>query len=104
VQVAGVCTDPALAFKMVQEIRPTLVLSAIFFDGEPYGIELSRLIQDDLGVPVIFVGESEDPLLLLQISMTQPAGYVTDARDRGYIEAVLSRALKGARSTVAGPY
>lgn len=102
-QVVGICRDAQEGLRAAREMRPNLVVSGIFFNGEPAGIELSRQIQDELGIPVVFVGESEDPLLLLQISMTQPAGYVSDARDQGYLEAVLNRALKGVRPTF-GPF
>ena len=104
-QVAAVCSNPTDALQTVRDTRPDLVLSAIFFDGEPAGIEISRLIQDDVGTPIVYLGEAEDPLLVLQISMTQPVGLVADPRDAKYLEAVVSRALKGARPTpVVGPY
>jgi DNA-binding NarL/FixJ family response regulator len=102
-QIVGICQDPRQGFVAAQEMRPNLAVVGIFFDGKPLGVELSRSIQEELGIPVVFVGESEDPHLLLQISMTQPAGYVSDAQDAGYLEAVLSRALKGVRATF-GPY
>jgi DNA-binding NarL/FixJ family response regulator len=103
-QVVGICANPREGVQAVQEMRPNLVVSGIFFDGEPYGIELSRDIQEEQGVPVVFIGQSEDPLLMLQIAMVQPAGYVSDARDAGYLEAVLNRALKGVRTTVSSPF
>ena len=103
-QVIGICADPKRGVQAVQEMRPNLVISGIFFNGEPLGVEISRGIQEELGIPVVFVGQSEDPLLMLQIAMMQPAGYVADARDACYLEAVLSRALKGVRSTVSSPF
>ena len=103
-QVVGVCADPQQALKAAEEMRPNLVVSGIFFNGEPEGIELSRGFQEGLGVPVVFVGSSEDPMLMLQVAMAQPAGYISDALDSAYVEAVLSRALKGVRTTVGSPF
>ena len=101
----GVCTDPNTALRMVRDLRPDLVLAAVFFDGEPHGIELSRKIQEDHGTPVIYLGEAEDPLLVLQIAMTQPVGLISDPSDAVYLRAVVSRALRvGRPSPVAGPY
>lgn len=103
-QIVGVCADPKEGLAAAQEMRPNLVISAIFFSGRPDGLELSRILQEDLGMPVVFVGQSEDPLLMLQISMAQPAGYVSDAGDKQYLGAVLGRALKGVRSAVGSPF
>ena len=103
-QVAGVCADPSRAMRTVRDIRPDLVLSAIFFDGEPFGLEVSRHIQQDLGIPVVFMGAADDPLLMLQISRTQPAGFVPNVHEAKYLEAVVSRALKGLRAIGSSPY
>lgn len=103
-QVVAICSDARQALKATQEMRPNLVVTGIFFNGEPDGVEMSRNIQEEHGIPVVFVGQAEDPLLMLQIAMVQPAGYVSDARDAGYLEAVLSRALKGVRSMVSTPF
>lgn len=103
-QVVGVCSDPSQALRTVREIRPDLVLSAIFFEGEPDGLEVSRQIQQDLGIPVVYIGPADDPLLMLQISMTQPAGLVPNAHDATYLEAVVSRALKGVGAMAAAPF
>ena len=103
-QVIGLCDDMRKGMQAAEDMRPNLVISGLFFNGEPVGIELSRAIQETLGVPVIFVGQSEDPMLMLQVAMAQPAGYISDARDSGYVEAVLNRALRGVRTTVGSPF
>ena len=103
-QVVGVCSNAREGLQAAAEMRPSLVLSGVFFNGEPEGIEFSRCVQEGLRVPVIFVGEAVDPLLMLQVAMAQPAGYISDARDSGYVGAVLSRALRGVRSTVDAPF
>ncbi|MEZ5363095.1 MAG: hypothetical protein R2748_12330 [Bryobacterales bacterium] len=103
-QVVGVCRDPRLAVDAAIRTRPNLVISGIFFSGQPDGIELSRTLQQDLGLPVVFVGTADDPMLRLQISMVQPAGCISDARDHRYLGAVLGRALKGVRTSVGSPY
>lgn len=105
VQVVGVCESADQALTIVEEMRPDLVLTSIFFGGEPAGIELSRCIQEQIGVPVIYLGAAEDPLLQLQIAMTQPAGLISDPSDTAYVQAVVTRALKGVRSPAAyAPY
>ncbi len=104
VDCVGVCGNPAEAAGVARETRPDLALVAVYFHGEPVGVELSRQIQDELGSPVIFLGAAEDPLLLLQIAMTQPAGFVADPQDSQYLQAVLGRALRGPGPGVAGPY
>jgi DNA-binding NarL/FixJ family response regulator len=103
-QVIGLCDDIRKGLQAAEDMRPNLVISGLFFHGEPLGIELSRAIQETLGAPVIFVGQSEDPLLMLQVAMAQPAGYISDARDASYVEAVLNRALRGVRTTVGSPF
>ena len=53
---------------------------------------------------MVYLGAAEDPLLILQITMTEPAGLVSDPYDARYLSAVIQRALKGVRPSVAGPY
>lgn len=104
-EVVAVSADPIKAIQTVQEMRPDLVLASIFFDGEPTGIELTREIQEKLGISVVYLGRVDDPLLLLQVSMTQPAGLISDLSDAKYLQAVVGRALKGVRPTIGGaPY
>ncbi|MCB9385311.1 MAG: response regulator [Bryobacterales bacterium] len=103
-QVVGVCRDPNQALEAAKQTRPNLVISGIFFSGKPDGIELSRELQQALGLPVVFVGAADDPMLMLQISMVQPAGCVSDANDERYLGAVLGRALKGVRTSVGSPF
>ena len=45
IQVVAVCSDPRDAPRLAREMRPDLLLSAIFFDAEPAGIEVARQVQ-----------------------------------------------------------
>jgi DNA-binding NarL/FixJ family response regulator len=85
-------------------MRPNLVVSDIFFSGEPRGIELCRLLEEDLGIPVVLVGESSDPWLTLRIAVAQPVGCVPDPQDAAYLQAVIRRAVKGARFMATAPF
>ena len=76
--VVGVCSDPSQGEGAIREMRPNVVVSDICFGGQARGIELCRLLQEDLGIPVVLVGETSDPWLMLQIAMAQPVGCLAE--------------------------
>ena len=97
--------DPSEGALLARALRPHLVICAVFFDGDPLGIESAREIQEETGTPVVLVGGSDEPLLALQLTMTQPAGFVTDPADSGYLVAVVEQAMRSAgRAVAGGPY
>ena len=97
--------DPSEGALLARALRPQLVVSAVFFDGDPLGIESAREIQEETGTPVVLIGGSDEPLLALQLTMMQPAGFVTDPADAGYLVAVVEQAMRSAgRVGAGGPY
>ena len=102
--VVGVCSNPSEGEKAIREMRPGLVFSDIFFREEPDGIDLCRRVQDELGIPVVLVGQSPDPFVMLRVAMAQPVGCVPKPEDAVYLQAVLDRAFRGVRVMATAPF
>ena len=94
-EVAGKTSSGTEALEQAQELRPDLVLMDIVMPGAMDGIEAGGRIQQELGIPVVFVTAYGDEKTLSRARAMQPYGYVLkpylDEQVRAAVEMALAR-------------
>lgn len=74
--VAGTTDLGEDAFKLTQELRPSLVLMDIRLAGAMDGVEAAERIRRECGVPVIYLTASSDRATVDRAKVTEPFGYI----------------------------
>lgn len=76
-QVCGTVESGEEALEVVEEQSPDLVLMDIELDGELDGVETAAQIQQNIGIPIIYLSRLNDHRTLRRVSETLPAAYLT---------------------------
>lgn len=88
-KIVGVVVSGEESLRVVEEVRPDLVLMDIGLKGEMDGIEAARLIRERWGIPVIFISAYSDDLTMQKARATDPYIYlVKPFTDKGLETAV----------------
>jgi DNA-binding NarL/FixJ family response regulator len=94
-RLAGKAHTGAAAVRMARELRPDAVLMDIVMPGEIDGIAAVRQINEELGIPCIFLTGYSDEELLQRAKGVEAFGYImkpiTAAQARSAIEVALSK-------------
>lgn len=79
--VVGICDTAEIAIEIIKKKSPDLVLLDITLRGDMDGIELSALIKNNHGIPVIFITANNDISTFEKAVITEPFGYITKPID-----------------------
>lgn len=74
------------AVALANEMNPDLILMDITLKGEMDGIEAAKIINETLGIPIIYITAHQDEDTIEKTKATNPYGYITkplDDRDLG---------------------
>ena len=74
--VCGKATTGIIALDIVKKHQPDLILMDIVLKGEMDGIEVSEVIRDKWGIPVVFLTAYADTDRLERAKLTYPFGYL----------------------------
>src|SRR4030042_5557592 len=85
--VTGITASGERAIQLGDELRPDLILVDIKLRGGINGIDVSRVISDEYGIPVVYITASSDEATFSKALMTNPFGVIVkpfDYRDLRY--------------------
>jgi len=94
-KVVGKASSGESAVDMAKQFRPDLILMDIVMPGKIDGINASRIIREELDIPVIFLTAYADDNFIKRAKNAGPYGYIVkpfqEAELRAVIEVALSR-------------
>lgn len=82
--VAGQAERGEIVIKMVEELRPELVLMEMRLRGQVNGVEAARKIHDDFDIPLLFISSQADTLTMQTAMLARAYGVLFapfDARE-----------------------
>jgi DNA-binding NarL/FixJ family response regulator len=99
--VAGVAACGKRALRLVNEMRPDVVLMDIHIEGAIDGIETTERIPAELMVPVVYLTAYSDEETLQRASETRPYGYLLKPFTPRELHATIQMVLDRDRADVA---
>lgn len=75
-EVVSVCSTGEDAVDRAGKLKPDLILMDIMLEGEMDGIEAAGIINDNFGIPVVYLTAYADQQTLERAKITNPFGYV----------------------------
>lgn len=96
-EVAGVVSVGEEVIGKVRELQPDLVLMDIRLKGKLDGIEVAQLLQDEFGLPVIYLTAHSDSETLERAGRTEPYGYILKPFEERQLYSVIELALNRRR-------
>jgi PAS domain S-box-containing protein len=73
--VAGPFSRAEEAIKLINEIKPDLILMDVVLKGEMDGVEAANIINQQISVPIIYLTAYADDITINRIKKTEPYGY-----------------------------
>ncbi len=74
--VVEICSNGEDAIRIVEELKPSLVLMDIMLKGEMTGIEAASHIREKYNIPVIYLTAYADESTLSKAKVSEPYGYI----------------------------
>jgi len=96
--VIGIVRNGEEALELLRNERADLVLMDIDFSGKKTGHVAAVRIQQEMGVPVVYVSGCTSADITPSVVITQPYGFVSKPIEPRYLAAVIRRALRGSGS------
>lgn len=75
-ETAGVCSSGEDAVDKAGKLKPDLILMDIMLEGGMDGIEAAGVINEDFGIPVVYLTAYADQKTLERAKITNPFGYI----------------------------
>ncbi|MBC8257876.1 MAG: response regulator [SAR324 cluster bacterium] len=91
--VCGIAASGEAALVKVIETQPELILMDIVIQGRMDGIETAKKIQEQFGIPVIYLTAYSDEKNLRRAKITQPSGYLLKPYSERELEITIELAL-----------
>lgn len=79
--IAGIAHNANDAIKTLKSNNPSLALLDINIDGDVDGLMLARIINDDFGIPFIFLTSHTDQHTLERVTSLKPFGFIVKPFD-----------------------
>jgi len=96
--VIGVCRNGEEALAILRNEKADLVLMDIDFSGRKTGHVTAVRIQQEIGVPVVYVSGCTGSDLAPSLVITQSHGFVSKPIEPQYLAAVIRGVLRGSGS------
>lgn len=90
---AGIVSKGEDAITLSEQVKPDLILMDITLKGELDGIEAAKIINDRLGIPVIYITAHQDEFTIEKTKGTNPYGYITKPLDDRDISTAINSAM-----------
>lgn len=91
--VSGIVASGEDALAKVNEHQPELILMDIVIQGNMDGIEAAQKIQEQFGIPVIYLTAYSDENNLRRVKLTQPSAYLLKPYSERELEITIELAL-----------
>ncbi len=91
--VVGRASSGREAVDKAKKLNPDLILMDIVMPGDVDGIEASRIVKQDLDIPVIFLTAFADDENIMNAKTTEPFGYIVKPFQEREVKAAIEVAL-----------
>lgn len=81
------------AITLSEKLRPDLILMDITLKGELDGIEAAKIINERLGIPVVYITAHQDEDTIEKTKETNPYGYITKPLDDRDLNTAINSAM-----------
>ncbi|OGQ97192.1 MAG: hypothetical protein A2284_00010 [Deltaproteobacteria bacterium RIFOXYA12_FULL_61_11] len=98
---AGFASNADQALELARRLRPDLVLMDIRLEGQGDGIGAAKILQQELGLPVIFLTSHSDETTVRRAAELGPYGYLLKPIEEHELTLALEMALSKARMETA---
>jgi DNA-binding LytR/AlgR family response regulator len=92
-RVSGIARNFDQALEQLRRTRPDFALIDITLNTDQSGIELGRMLSEDLKIPYIYVSSHSDAATLEKVKLTQPSGYLLKPFQREAVFTAIEVAL-----------
>lgn len=93
-RVRGPAASAEKALRLAAETKPDLVLMDIVLSGPMDGIQAAKIIQENFGVPVVFITARDEEDLLVRAEDIEPYGFIAKPVQRAQLRLTLEIALR----------
>ena len=100
-EIAGMAITGESAVENARLLRPDLILMDIVMPGELDGIEATRIIHDEMNIPVIFVTSHAEKNFVERAKQVNPAAYLIKPVRENELEIAIELALHNSRTTAS---
>jgi CheY-like chemotaxis protein len=100
-EIAGMAITGESAVENARLLRPDLILMDIVMPGELDGIEATRIIHDEMNIPVIFVTSHAEKDIVDRAKQVSPAAYLIKPVRENELEIAIELALHGSRTAAS---
>ncbi|HTY52448.1 MAG TPA: response regulator [Methanomicrobiales archaeon] len=92
-EVAGMAASGEEAVEKARRLSPDIILMDIVMPGRMNGIEAAKQINEQLGIPVVFVTSYADDAIIEKAKAARPYGYIVKPFNELEIKAAIEIAL-----------
>ena len=100
-EIAGMAITGESAVENARLLRPDLILMDIVMPGEMDGIEATRIIHDEMNIPVIFVTADAEKNFVERAKQVNPAAYLIKPVREHELEIAIELALHNSRAAAS---
>ena len=97
-EIAGMAITGESAVENARLLRPDLILMNIVMPGQLDGIEASKIIHDEMNVPIIFVTSQTEKHFIERAKQVNPAAYLLKPVRENELEIAIELALYNSRT------
>jgi CheY-like chemotaxis protein/DNA-binding PadR family transcriptional regulator len=92
-EVVGMAASGEESIEKARRLKPDIVLMDIVMPGKMNGIEAAKKINEEMGIPVIFVTSYADDAIIEKAKSARPYGYIVKPFNELEIKAAIEIAL-----------
>jgi CheY-like chemotaxis protein/DNA-binding PadR family transcriptional regulator len=92
-EVVGMAASGEDSIEKARRLRPDIILMDIVMPGKMNGIEAAQKINEELGIPVVFVTSYADDAIIEKAKAARPYGYIVKPFNELEIKAAIEIAL-----------
>lgn len=75
-EVVGLARSADEALEILDRVQPELILLDIELEGDTDGVMLAEMINQEFGIPFVFLTSYTDKVTIDRVKRTQPAGFI----------------------------
>jgi len=102
-KVVGMTSSGEDAIAKARAIKPDIILMDIVMPGKINGIAAAKVINKELGIPVIFITSYADDKIIEEVKLVNPYGYIVKPFNELELKAAVQLALSRKKSEESYP-
>lgn len=92
-EVVGIAKNSTKAITIIEKDKPDLILMDIVIQGEINGMELTSIVNQKYGIPVIYRTAHMDEATINKVNQTEHCGILTKPTQLNELSAAINKAI-----------